>query len=94
MRLFFLSRQVDVSGTSGTGIVAEGVIFDNGVCTMTWLSAIKSVEMFNSIRDLKKIHGHNGATRVIISGKAIKEFMESKSAARLKTSILKHGRVL
>ncbi len=35
MRRFQLNRIVDESGVSGTGVVAQGVEFDNGFCAMT-----------------------------------------------------------
>ncbi len=65
MRRFVLFRLVDISGVSGTGIVAEGVQFSNGrVCTC-WQSHLGcSLELHDSLADLEKIHGHNGATAV------------------------------
>ena len=39
MRLFKLQRKVDCSGVSGTGVVAEGVEFDDGQVALRWLTA-------------------------------------------------------
>lgn len=36
MRVFELERLEDVSGISGTGIVAQGVEFDNGKVCIAW----------------------------------------------------------
>ncbi len=65
MRRFWLERTEDVSGTSGTGRVAEGVIFSNGWCALHWLTKYTSVAFYQSIAELEAIHGHSGATRVV-----------------------------
>jgi hypothetical protein len=65
MRLFELHRDVDSSGVSGTGIVAQGVEFDNGQCAMSWLSQWQSVAIYSDITTLEAIHGHSGNTRVV-----------------------------
>jgi hypothetical protein len=65
MRLFELHRDVDSSGVSGTGTVAQGVEFDNGMCAMTWLTEWTSVAIYPSVSILESIHGHNGNTRVV-----------------------------
>jgi len=64
MRLFHLVRGEDETGISGTGIVAEGVEFSNGMCAMCWLTAMHSVAVYPNIRQLEAIHGHNGRTKV------------------------------
>jgi hypothetical protein len=65
MRRFHLQRQEDTSGISGTGNVAQGVEFDDGTCAMRWLTEFRSTALYDNIRDLVKIHGHNGATIVV-----------------------------
>jgi len=62
MKLFELRRTVDESGVSGTGTVAQGVIFDNGWCALTWLTEHTSVAFYTSIEEVIAIHGHNGKT--------------------------------
>ena len=42
MRRFYMQRNKDVSGLSGTGIVAEGVVFTNGFVALTWLTPLQS----------------------------------------------------
>jgi len=64
MRKFHLVRHVDVHGISGTGHVAEGVVFSDGTVAMRWLTATASSTFFNSVEDLLIIHGHQGATTV------------------------------
>jgi hypothetical protein len=65
MKRFWLDRVSDISGTSGTGRVAEGVVFSNGWCAMHWLSKYTSVAFYQSVAELEAIHGHNGATVVV-----------------------------
>jgi len=64
MRAFVLRRNEDVSGVSGTGIVAEGVEFSSGVVALTWLSDWPTSVVFHDrgIDSVRAIHGHNGAT--------------------------------
>ncbi len=64
MRRFVLERIEDVSGTSGTGVVAEGCEFSNGQVVMHWISQLESMEFCPSIRVIEKIHGHEGRTIV------------------------------
>jgi hypothetical protein len=65
MKLFELHRLEDETGVSGTGIVAQGVIFDNGKVSLTWLTSVSLVAVYDSIEDVVKIHGHEGKTRVV-----------------------------
>jgi hypothetical protein len=64
-RLFRLVRSDDETGISGTGVVAEGVEFSNGMCAMCWLTAMHSVAVYPNIRQLEAIHGHNGRAKVL-----------------------------
>ena len=67
MRTFQLLRNEDITGISGTGIVAEGVQFSNGWVALTWLTEHTSVVFYPSIDAVYAIHGHNGATQVVWS---------------------------
>lgn len=64
MRFFWLNRRRDKSGVSGTGTVAEGVEYSDGVCSLHWLEGHKSTSIFNNMTQLVAIHGHHGATVV------------------------------
>ncbi len=64
MRRFLLARDVDVSGVSGTGVVAQGVVFDDGTAVVRWLGERRSTVVWSSIADVEVIHGHGGATRI------------------------------
>lgn len=63
MRRFLLIRDEDVSGVSGTGIVAEGVIFSTGKVVLSWCSDYRSVTVYDTVSDLETVHGHQGRTR-------------------------------
>jgi hypothetical protein len=65
MRLFDLVRDVDVTGMSGTGIVAQGVEFDDGTCVMRWVTTLRSTTVFDDATTLEAIHGHEGLTRIV-----------------------------
>jgi hypothetical protein len=65
MKTFVLQRDKDISGVSGTGIVAEGVQFKNGKCVMCWLGEVSSIVIYDNIELVQKIHGHDGATKVV-----------------------------
>jgi hypothetical protein len=64
MRRFRLIRAEDVSGISGTGVVAEGVLFSTGKVALSWSSEYHSVTVFDTIQDLETVHGHDGRTEV------------------------------
>lgn len=64
MRKFLLMRSEDVSGVSGTGIVAEGVEFHDGQVTMSWFGQHHTIEVAPSIESIEKIHGHSGRTKI------------------------------
>ena len=65
MRIFQLDRKEDVSGVSGTGIVAEGVQFSNGKVVISWLSENTSVVVYDSMTIAMNVHCHGGKTRVV-----------------------------
>jgi hypothetical protein len=65
MRRFELHRDEDATGVSGTGVVAEGVVFQNGKIAMAWLTKHKSMTIYDDMETLEKVHGHGGKTRVV-----------------------------
>lgn len=64
MRRFVLHRDVDATGTSGTGVVAEGVEFSDGHVSLHWLTQYTSVAVYGNVRVLLAIHGHGGNTSI------------------------------
>ena len=80
-RRFELHRDQDVSGISGTGVVADGVEFPDpftvefpdgvreelpaGWVRLTWRGELSSTVLWASADVAEKVHGHNGATRLV-----------------------------
>jgi hypothetical protein len=65
VRRFRLVRIEDVSGVSGTGLVAEGVEFNSGKVVLGWCSEIISLTIYDTLADMEAIHGHEGRTRIV-----------------------------
>ena len=66
-RRFVVFRKHDVSGVSGTGVIAEGICFPNGKTVMHWITPGKpqSMGVYESPEELIEIHGHEGATELV-----------------------------
>ena len=62
---FSLKRNEDVTGISGTGTVAYGVILPTGRVVLEWTGDIRSITLHANIGDVAKIHCHNGATEIV-----------------------------
>ncbi len=65
-RRFVLDRNVDVTGVSGTGVVAEGVEFSDGVCCVRWMTEWPSSVVWyeRGLDSVLHVHGHDGRTVV------------------------------
>lgn len=65
-RRFVMLRSQDVSGVSGTGPVAFGVMFHDGTVVTRWISVElgQSTCVWPSLTDVLAIHGHHGLTTV------------------------------
>ncbi|WP_235907971.1 hypothetical protein [Halosegnis longus] len=74
-RRFELVRTEDVSGTSGTGVVAEGVVYPDGAVHMQWdnsdnedlntdSNGMATKPAPDGLQATKEIHGHDGATEI------------------------------
>lgn len=63
---FYLLRHVDLTGTSGTGVVAMGAIMPSGQVFLEWTASNHvSWNMFDNIEDVNLINGHDGNTEII-----------------------------
>lgn len=65
MRVFLMIRDEDETGISGTGIVAQGVEFDDGRVVIRWQTHGNdhhSTVVWDSIDSVTAIHGHGGKT--------------------------------
>lgn len=64
-RCFQLVRHIDVSGISGTGVVAEGVEWSDGTVALHWGGRYPTTTVWpDGVHALLTVHGHNGATTI------------------------------
>lgn len=62
-RRFHLIRNEDVSGVSGTGVIAEGCRFSTGKVALVWTAQDStSMSIFDSTAEMIHVHGHDGRT--------------------------------
>lgn len=64
MHYFILERTEDVSGISGIGIIAEGIIWSDGTVAYRWLSDIATTVIADNIDIVMTLHGHDGKTKL------------------------------
>lgn len=70
-RRFYLQRDHDVTGASGTGRVADGVLWPDGTVTVRWRGERPSTVHWDRLTDAEAVHGHNGMSRIVwIDGEA------------------------
>ena len=52
---------------SGTGIVAEGVQFQDGSCVLRWISCTSATGIYHSAVEMIHIHSHggDGTTKIV-----------------------------
>jgi hypothetical protein len=66
MRNFHLERIEDVTGVSGTGIVAEGTLFSDGQAVIHWVvGKHHTTTPHLSMESVQDIHSHQGRTRIV-----------------------------
>lgn len=63
-RVFALLRAYDVSGMSGTGVVAMGVQLPSGACVIEWLGPPHGINIYRDLAGLA-VHEHGGATTIV-----------------------------
>lgn len=64
-RLFHLQRHTDISGVSGCGRVADGVLWPDGTATIRWRGNRPSTVHWDTLDHAQAIHGHGGATSIV-----------------------------
>lgn len=76
MHRFLVMRDVDVTGVSGIGAVAEGVRFSDGTAVVRWRELKEdspsyqrgvraTTVVFPGVEAVEALHGHDGATRIV-----------------------------
>jgi hypothetical protein len=64
-RCFQIVRHIDVSGVSGTGVVAEGVEWSDGTVTLRWRGRYPTTTVWqDGVDALIAVHGHDGASTI------------------------------
>lgn len=66
LKQFYILREEDPSGVSGTGIIAQGVIFPSGKVVMEWCTTHTSIGIYESIDKIQMVHAHKGTCIVYI----------------------------
>ena len=65
MRRFVLERGEDVSGTSGTGVVMEGVEYSDGTVGIHWISQLSANSVYANMKVCLALHGHDGKSKIV-----------------------------
>lgn len=81
---FYLQRNEDESGISGTGIVARGIVMPSGKAVLEWQTFHTSLCIYQNITDVEAIHGHNGKTLLIMGSPPTNEKPTDKPKKRKK----------
>lgn len=65
-RRFHLQRTTDVTGVSGTGRVADGILWPDRTASVRWTGPRPSVVFWDGgIADAEHVHGHGGHTVIV-----------------------------
>ena len=61
-KTFHVIRLKDISGVSGIGRVAEGIVFHDGQTVISWFGQLHSIAIYPDVMTMLHIHGHEGST--------------------------------
>jgi hypothetical protein len=64
LRRFAMRRLEDPTGISGVGLIAYGVLAETGKVVLFWMTARKSIVIYESLDDLFAIVGHGDKTHL------------------------------
>lgn len=66
-RRFELHRDVDVTGVSGTGVVADGIVFPDDMVVLHWRGGWPTSVVWyeRGLEAVEHVHGHDGHTRIV-----------------------------
>ena len=69
MRIFHLHRTEDISGNTGNGVVAEGVVLSNGKAVVSFYPSpqmqVSSVIIYDNIAEAEAVHAHGGRAKLM-----------------------------
>ena len=93
VKTFKLVRDCDVTGISGTGVVAEGVTFHSGQTVICWMRPPYTISVFSSPDAVLGVHGHGGNTRIVWDERARTKTRSTKVRQRDHLNAKDRGRV-
>lgn len=65
-RRFHLLRHHDVTGVSGEGIVADGILWPDGTASVRWRGEHPSIVFWDRGQlSVDHVHGHGGFTEIV-----------------------------
>lgn len=65
-RRFYLQRDTDITGISGTGRIADGVLWADGTVSLRWRSSTPKIDFADGgMATIESVHCHGGATRIV-----------------------------
>jgi hypothetical protein len=78
-RLFALYRHTDVTGKSGTGVAAWGVVWPDGRANTWWALSpvnVHQIESWQHLGEVTRVHGHTLRTGMVMLGQvaAVEQF--------------------
>lgn len=53
---FKMIRNSDETGTSGTGVVVDGIVFPSGTCVVEWRGPTPCVAVWASFEAFRRVH--------------------------------------
>ncbi len=53
---FIMNREVDETGVSGIGPVADGIVFPSGTCVVEWRGPNPCVQVWHSFEAFQRVH--------------------------------------
>lgn len=68
---FAMYREEDVTGVSGTGVVAVGMVLPSGRVVLEWIVNVASIGLYGSLQEVEQVHGHDGKTLCQLGPKAV-----------------------
>ena len=65
MKYFILERKEDETGISGTGVIAEGIVWSDGTVAYRWLTNTPTTVIIDNVENVETLHGHDGKTKLV-----------------------------
>jgi hypothetical protein len=93
-RLFHLERDVDVSGVSGIGRVADGIVWPDGSASVRWRGEQPSTVTWDQLAHAEAVHGHGGQTRIVFDDDPESADQQTDASIETSDSDADAGRVL